>query len=252
MHYTLRTLPLAQRVLFTCYLLMIGLGYLAAILFLYYVDVEPHATAGDGLISGIADKYHGVPTRLETALRGPMADRATPEDKQKVFKWIKNGAKEETFATEAKPVIQANCVRCHNPTSGVKRPNGEPLPSLETFQDIVDADLITIDTGLTFAQLARVSHIHLFGISILVFISGFIISMSETPMWFRVLLIATPYAAIFSDIGAWWLAKWEALFSWFVVIGGAAMGLALAIQILLAIWEMWLASSTQSQRPSGQ
>ena len=248
MHYTLRTLPLAQRVLFTCYLMMIGLGYLAAILFLYYVDVEPHASAGEGVISGIADKYHGVPTRLETALRGPMADRATPEDKRKVFKWIKEGAKEETFATEAKPVIQANCVRCHNPTSGVKRANGEPLPSLETFQDIVDADLITIDTGLTFAQLARVSHIHLFGISILVFISGFIISMSETPMWFRAVLVATPYAAILSDIGAWWLAKWDALFAWSVVIGGAVMGLALATQILLAFWEMWLASSKQERR----
>jgi len=243
MQYTLRTLPLAQRVLFSCFLVLIGLGYLAAILFLYFVDVEPHSGTGEGMIQGIADKYHGVPTRLEIALRGPMADRASIADKKKVFKWIKSGAPEDTFDTEVKPVLQANCVRCHSPNSGVKRANGEPVPSFMTYQDIVDAELIDIDTGLTIAQLARVSHIHLFGISLLVFVTGFIISMSETPMWFRVVLIAAPYAAMFSDIGAWWLAKWDALFAWFVVIGGAVMGMALAVQILLALWEMWLARS---------
>jgi hypothetical protein len=250
METTLRNLPVPQRVLFTTFLLMIGLGYLSAMVLLYFVDVEPHAASGQGLVAGIAEKYHGVPTRLEAALRGPMADRIGPVEKETVFSWIRNGATADTFET-VKPIIDENCVSCHNPTSGVKRPSGEPVPSFETYDEIVDAYLIDIDTGLSFAQLARVSHIHLFGISLLFVITGYIISLSATPAWFRVLLIVTPYLAIAGDVSAWWLSKWEALFAWVVVIGGALMGLALAAQILIAIWEMWLGKASSGRHEAG-
>jgi hypothetical protein len=55
----------------------------------------------------------------------------------------------------------------------------------------------------------------------------------------------TPYAAIVADVGAWWLTKWQEVFAWIVVSGGALMGLALGCQIFLALWEMWL-SRTRS------
>jgi hypothetical protein len=42
---------------------------------LFYVDVEPHAAKGQSMNEGIAEKYHGKPTRLEMALQGPMKDR---------------------------------------------------------------------------------------------------------------------------------------------------------------------------------
>ena len=98
MHYTLRTLPLAQRVLFTCYAddrPRLPGGHTLSLL----VDVKPHATAGEGSF-GIADECHGV-QRVWRLPWGPMADRASPEDKEKVFKWVRDGAKEDTFATEA-------------------------------------------------------------------------------------------------------------------------------------------------------
>jgi hypothetical protein len=249
MDTSLRNLPVPQRVLFTCFLVVIGFGYLSALALLYFVDVEPHAASGKGPVAGIAEKYHGVPTRLEAALRGPMADRIGPVEKQAVFDWIRNGATADTHET-VKPIIDENCVSCHNPSSGVQRPNGEPVPSLVTYEDIVDAYLVDIDTGLSFAQLSRVSHIHLFGISLLFVITGYIISLSATPAWFRVVLIVTPYLAIAGDVSAWWLSKWEALFAWVVVIGGALMGLALAAQILIALWEMWLGNASGGRRES--
>lgn len=245
MEISLRNLSAPLRVLFSCFLLMIGIGYLAALTYLFLVDVEPHAAKGQGLIEGIAEKYHGAPTRLETALLGPMADRVGPEGRERILRWVRAGAKQENYES-IKPVIDGACARCHSPNSLVKRPNGDPLPSFETYEKI--SEMAEINPGTSIAHLARVSHVHLFGLSFLFFLTGFIFSLSNTPTWFRVLLIVTPYAAIFVDIGAWWLTKWEELFAWVVVIGGALMGLALAGQILISLWEMWLANRMTDRR----
>jgi hypothetical protein len=236
---SLRNLPIPLRALFSSFLVLIGTGYLAAILYLFLVDVAPHQAKGQGLIEGISEKYHGVPTRLEAALRGPMAARIGPQDKERIFSWIASGAEPQGYQA-IKPILEANCIACHRVNSDVRKPNGQPLPSFERFDAM--SRLIEIDTGPTIAQLAKVSHVHLFGISIIFFLTGFIIALSETAVWFRVLLIVTPYAAIFADVGAWWLTKLEAVFAWIVVTGGALMGLALACQILVALWEMWVAS----------
>ncbi len=235
---SLRTLSMPTKVLFSCYLVMIGIGYLAALAYLFLVDVAPHAARGQGMIEGIIEKYHGSPTRLEVALRGPMSDRVSTADSDRIFRWLKDGAKEENYDS-VKPIIERACVACHSPGSGVKRANGEPVPSFVNFDAI--SQLIEIDTGPSIAQLAKVSHVHLFGISIIFFITGLIFTLSETPAWFRVLLIVTPYAAITADIGSWWLAKWEKFFGVVVVVSGAFMALALACQILCSLREMWLA-----------
>ena len=44
------------------------------------------------------------------------------------------------------------------------------------------------------------------------------------------------------DIGSWWFTKYvdPAFFAYVVVAGGACMGLALAAQILISLWEMWI------------
>jgi hypothetical protein len=55
-------------------------------------------------------------------------------------------------------------------------------------------------------------------------------------------LVVVPYLTILMDIGSWWLTKYldPAFFSYVVIAGGACMGLALAAQILIALWEMWI------------
>jgi hypothetical protein len=235
---TLRTLPRPQQALFTSFLLLIGIGYLIALSYLFLVDVEPHASKGMGLVAGIAEKYHGSPSRLEAALRGPMADRIGDIDKNRIFGWIRDGAKTEGYDA-VRPIFEANCARCHSATSGVRRANGDPLPTFGSYEEI--SSLVDADTGPSVRELDRVSHVHLFGISIIFLLTGFIFSLSETPRWFRILLIVTPYVAIIADIGSWWATKWQALFAIVVVVGGGLMGLSLAGQILVSLWDMWLA-----------
>ncbi len=91
---SLRELPAPLRALFSSFLLLIGIGYLMALSYLYLVDVESHQQMRMGLISGIAMKYHGTAggTRLEAALRGVMADKIDPSDRENVLRWLQSGA----------------------------------------------------------------------------------------------------------------------------------------------------------------
>jgi hypothetical protein len=230
---SLRNLSAPLRVLFSSFLLLMGIGYLMALSYLYLLDVEPHQEMGMSLISGISMKYHGSArgTRLEAALRGEMADKIDPDDRARVLRWIQSGASKKGYEA-IKPILDGNCVSCHNSQFG------PPVAPLTNYQEI--QKFLETDTGPSIAQLARVSHIHLFGISIMFLLTGAIFALSETPAWLRILLVTIPYLAILADIGGWWVTKYDPLFAAIVVAGGAMMGLALAGQILISLWEMWL------------
>ena len=231
---SLRSLPTTLRVLFSCFLLTIGIGYLTALSYLFLVDVEPHRKEGQRVVEGISEKYHGSTsgTRLEAALKGTMADKLTPAERDQVLQWVHAGASRDGYAKIA-PILTQKCATCHNAQSGL------PISPLSRFEEV--QKVTQIDTGLSLLQLTRVSHVHLFGISIIFLLTGAIFSLSETPTWFRVVVLIAPYLAIVMDIGSWWVTKYYSpVFAYVVLLGGAFMGLSLACQILLSLWEMWI------------
>lgn len=234
---TLPGLSLPVRVLFTCFLVTVGIGYLIALVYLFLVDVDPHRRMGMNLISGIAMKYHGAAgsTRLEAALSGSMSDRVGPIDKQTILQWVAAGAPSSGF-DKVKPIFDRACVPCHSPASGL------PVPSLASLEDI--RKLAAADTGPSVGQLARVSHVHLFGISLIFVLTGSIFALSELRPWLRAVIVAVPFVAIWADIGSWWITKYEPVFAVVVVVGGGLMGLALAVQIIVSLWQMWFRSAT--------
>ncbi|HEX8012302.1 MAG TPA: hypothetical protein VF814_15410 [Casimicrobiaceae bacterium] len=239
---TLRSLSTPVRLLFTLFLLTIGLGYLSAITYLFLVDVDPHQKMGMNIVAGITMKYAGTKggTRLEAALRGSMSDRVPADDRDMIVHWIADGATAAGFE-KVKPIFTKACVPCHNPASGL------PVPPLTSFEEV--RKVAAVDTGPSISQLARVSHVHLFGISMIFLLSGSIFALSEISGAWRALFIAIPYLAIWADIGAWWVTKYEPFFASVVIIGGAFMGLALGVQIFVSLWEMWLRASSRSAAP---
>jgi hypothetical protein len=232
---SLRSLPIAFRALFSSFLILIGVGYLMALSYMYVVVIRPHHQMGQGLVAGISDEYHGLPTGqtlLESALMGPMADKISAADRTTVLQWVHNGAKAEAYPQVA-PIFAEDCVGCH-------MANAQSIPPLTSFGDV--QKVAKADTGTSPTDLAKVSHIHLFGMSIIFLLTGAIFALSGTPIWLRVFLVVVPYLAILMDIGSWWFTKYldPAFFTYVVVAGGACMGLALAGQILIALWEMWI------------
>ena len=175
---SLSGLPVAFRALFSSFLVIVGIGYLTALSLLYFVDIEPHKKLGQGLVQGISQNYHGAPrgTRLRAALMGPMAKKLSAEERSRIFQWMDKGALEDDFAS-VEPIFSAICSDCHSPEKGL------PIPPLTNYAEV--ARVVRKDPGPSISQLARVSHIHLFGISIIFLLTGAIFSLSDTPIWLR-------------------------------------------------------------------
>lgn len=239
---TLRTLSPPMRVLFTCFLLTMGLGYLAAGYLLFLGTIDPHQKMGMAVVRGVAAKYYGdrSNSRLESALRGTMSARVGPAERDAIIAWVRGGAPGEGF-DKVQPIFDRNCVACHGATSGLS------IPPLTRFEEV--KKLAQVDTGPTLVELARVSHVHLFGIAFIFLLTGAIFALSEMGWKWRVSILALPYLTIWADIGAWWLTKYLPAFAWVVVASGALMGAALAAQIFIPLWEMWLAGHG-GQRPT--
>lgn len=230
----LGALPAAVRVLLSSFLITVGIGFLAAIYLLFLQDIDPHRKMGMTPVASVAEKYYGnrSNTRLESALRGAMSGRISAEDRDAVVAWLRSGATAEGFAA-VKPILDRSCNACHRASSGL------PIPPLTTFEEV--ARIAQVDTGPSLLELARVSHVHLFGISILFLLTGTIFALSRLPATLRLPIIVLPYLAMWADIGSWWLTKLEPAFAYVVVGSGALIGLALAVQILVSLWDMWLA-----------
>ena len=229
----LRELPLPFRALFTSFLILIGSAYLMALSYMFLAIIEPHEKMGMGLVQGIEMKYHGDPTssRLESALRGPMAGNIGQPDRDRVLEWVHNGALESDYP-KVKPIFDSSCIACHSAQSGL------PIPPLDSYAAV--QKVAQTDRGPTITDLARVSHVHLFGISIFFLLTGAIFALSRIATWIRVTVVVLPYVSIIADIGSWWLTHFFAVFGIVVVIGGVVMAVALAAQILISLWEMWL------------
>lgn len=226
-------LPMSMRVLYTSVLVVFGIAYLFAMIQVW----ESHAGKdGDPMLSGkdLMISYSGNKegTKLETALRGPMADMAPPEKKQIIVEWLHNQAPEADFETKINPILQEHCVACHNAEAN---PN---LPDLTTLEGV--HGVTAQDTGMTIATLVRVSHIHLFSITFIFFIVGFIFTHALVrPTWLKCLLIAAPFVVLITDVASWYLTKVWIGFAWMVILSGAVMGTSFAAMWVISMYQMW-------------
>jgi len=234
-HFHLRDFSTPVKVLFTCLFLTLGIGYLFAILYLYLIEIEPHTKEGDNVVEAVIHKYYGKrgETRLGASLNGAMGDNITPAQKEKIFQWLERGAKEKDYE-QVEAIFKDHCAICHSADMGM------PTAPLTSFEEV--SQYTAVDMGQSVKTLVRVSHVHLFGMSFIFFLTGGIFGIfafSEVDTRWRILLIATPFIAIWVDIGSWWFTKLRPVFAYTVIIGGIFMGVALLFQILISLWEMW-------------
>src|SRR6266567_5651776 len=92
-HYS--ELPYSQRVLYTMTLLVLGLGYLFALIYLYHTYAgraggNPAFLAYQDLV--VAYTGSGKGSRLESALRGPMSTMLPADESQAIISWVQQGA----------------------------------------------------------------------------------------------------------------------------------------------------------------
>jgi hypothetical protein len=225
-------LPLSMRVLFTGTLLAIGMGYMFALVYVYSTDAgrdgNPALTVEDIVIS-----YSGSSegTALESALQGPMSSMLPPADRTEILRWLHGGAGKSDFETRIEPIFVQNCLDCHDGSN----PHLSNLDGFENVQSVVQQD-----TGTDLHTLVRVSHIHLFGVTFIFFIMGFIFSHAYLrPVWLKAAIIFTPFVCIAADVSSWYFTKLYAPFAWVVLIAGGLMGVSFAAMWIVSMYQMW-------------
>jgi hypothetical protein len=224
---------LSEKVLYTGFLALMGLAYLMAMTYLY-TSHEGHDGKPGVSIQDIVDNYYGnrSGTRLEAAIRGPMAGYVqTLDDRALIVAWLQSGAPEQAYGETVRPILARTCLACHTPASGLQ------IPDLSTYQGITQ--VAKVDTGQSLHTLMKLSHIHLFGIGLVALAIGFIFRLAAMRVWLKASLMALPFAAIFADILAWFLTKWDPFYAYTVIVAGALLGLAWTVQILVSLWQLW-------------
>ncbi|MEE8428061.1 MAG: hypothetical protein V3S33_00970 [Gammaproteobacteria bacterium] len=226
------SLPMASRVLYTMTLLVLGMGYLFAMIYIFEShagrDGKPGLSVHDLMIA-----YSGSQkdTRLEAAIIGPMSGMLHKEDVGAIIAWVRDGSKREDFKTKVALILQEHCLSCHDGSN-------PHIPDLKGYNNVMKT--VQLDTGMDVFTLVRVSHIHLFGMTFIFFVTSLIfVHAYVRPPWLKSAVIAIPFIAIISDISSWYLTKVYTPFAWVIMIGGVFMGLAFAFQWIVSIYQMW-------------
>ena len=232
LHYS--ELPYSQRVLYTATLLILGLAYLFALLNVYFsyagrAGGNPIMLSYQDIV--VAYSGSGKGSRLESALRGPMAGMLPPDDREAIFAWLQDGASRATYDKQIRPTLDKRCMSCHDGSN-------PHIPNLGGYDNL--KKVTEIDTGASIATLVRVSHIHLFGLTFIFFIVGLMFSHAYLrPVWLKCAIIAFPFAAVVIDVSSWYIIKLFHPFAFVEIAAGGLMAACFAFMWLVTMYQLW-------------
>ena len=238
LHYS--ELPYSMRVLYTAALLILGLGYIFGLIYVFHTysgrDGNPGNLTYEDLV--IAYSGSGKGSRLESALRGPMSNMLPPDELSALVTWVQQGADRGKYNTDIKPKIEKRCLSCHDGSN----PHLVNLDDYDTIKKVTERD-----TGTDIFTLVRVSHIHLFGLSFIFFLVGLIFSHAYLrPIWFKCLVVGMPYVALVLDVSSWYFTKLFHPFALVTMGAGALMGLSFAFMWVVSMYQMWFSGPPEA------
>ncbi len=235
LHYS--ELPYSQRVLFTATLLILGMGYLFALLNVYFTYAgraggNPLMLSYEDIV--VAYSGSGKGSRLEAALRGPMSTMLPPDERNVIIAWVQSGASHAAYDKDIKPTVDKRCMTCHDGSN----------PHLPVFSGFDNLKKVTeTDTGASIATLVRVSHIHFFGLTFIFFIVGTIFSHAYVrPVWLKCMVVGLPFVAIMADVSSWYFTKIYHPFAFVVMAAGGLMASCFAFMWLVTLYQLWFAA----------
>lgn len=228
-------ISVSEKLLDTCFLLILSMSYILAIIYLYVAHVGLDNKPGLSM-EDIVWTYYGnrSGTAIESSLDGSMRVMHSPDERKLIISWIHRGANEKEYHKQIKPIFEKKCISCHRTDSDSVM---DILP-LTSYKEVMET--VKMDPGMSIGSLVKVSHIHLFGIAFLFFLVGKIFILSEINKWLKRIAVVIPFVAIVLDIGSWWVTRTYPVFAYTVVIGGVLMGLSFGFQVVVSLYQMWL------------
>ncbi len=233
LYYHYSELPHSLRVLYTAALLVLGCGYLFALIYLFHVHSGRDGDAKSLSYQDLVLTYRGSGqgSRLEGALRGPMSTMLPAEEGAALIKWVQDGADRSSYETEIQPLLEKRCASCHDGSN----PHLVNLVGYDNLKKVTEKD-----TGTNIFTLVRLSHIHMFGFTFIFFVMGTIFSHAYMrPIWLKCAIVAAPFMGIMLDVSAWYITKLFAGFAWVVMIAGGITGMCFALMWVMSMYQMW-------------
>ena len=237
-HYS--ELPYSQRVLYTATLLVIGLAYLFAFIYLFHTysgrDGNPMTLTYEDIV--IAYSGSGKDSRLESALRGPMRSMLPADDVGVIVAWVREGADRDRYEKLIKPTLDKRCMSCHDGSN-------PHLPNLGGYDNM--KKMTERDTGTDIFTLVRVSHIHLFGLTFVFFVVGLIFSHAYVrPVWLKCTAVGLPFLCLTLDISSWYFTKLYHPFAWIVIIAGSIMAMSFTYMWAVSMYQLWFSATPEA------
>lgn len=243
--FRLSQLPVAARLVVSCFAVLTLIGYSIALLNMYLTyagaDGKPGLTPED-----VTRRLHGdrSNTKLEAAIAsGGMGQYLkTPAEKEQIFAWIHGGATRESFAS-VEPIFTRNCVGCHNSHGAA---SFRPLTSFEQVSAVAQ-----VDRGESLATFARVAHTHLQSLALIYFGLGILFAFCGLNEKAKAAVVVTPFWALALDFGARGLAsRWPEMVYPMMAAGGIA-GAATVAMVAGILWEVWLSKRSPDVEAAG-
>src|SRR3989344_8961465 len=107
LYYHYSELPGSLRVLYASALVILALGSLFALIYLFHAhagrDGKPNMLSVEDIV--IAYRGSGKGSRLEGALRGPMSTMLPADEVVSIIKWGEEGADRSHYETAIKPSL---------------------------------------------------------------------------------------------------------------------------------------------------
>ena len=233
-------LPTSMRIMYTAVLMVLGLAYMFAAIYLFHTysgrDGNAKSLSYDDLV--IAYTGSGKGSRLESALRGPMSSMLPPEELGGLVSWVQQGADKAKYETDIKPVIEKRCLSCHDGSN----PHLSNLGGLDNLKKVTEQD-----TGTDIFTLVRVSHIHLFGLTFVFFLMGSVFSHAYwRPVWLKATVVGLPFLCLSLDIISWYLVKVYHPFALITMGAGAVQGLCFAFMWLVSMYQLWFSGTPEA------
>lgn len=140
-------------------------------------------------------------------------------------------------------LFNARCQNCHK----------DQTPSLGTFAEleqfvtppsteVIDGKWVRSSRQTSIETLTQSTHAHLLSFSVLFACTGLVFAFTSFPSIIRCVLGPIVLIAQIADISCWWLARvpdYGPYFAYAILGTGSIVGLGLAAQIVLSLWNMY-------------
>ena len=234
---SLPDLSLVEKILFSGFIFLVGLGLLSAEAYTYITIAGLNGKPGVQM-QDLVIHYYGnrSASKLQTMLPSMMVMAHVPVNERSkmqavVNTWVKGGESKSYYEQQVRPLINGNCLKCH----------AIGMPNIGTFSLLKRQ--AHVDMGMPYSAMLMNGMIHLTTLGVIFFLAGWIFVRTRTPGWLKIVVVGLPFLAFFLDFAGWFLTKQNPDFVWLVLVGGILSCPVALLGMALSLIQMWFLKS---------